>query len=280
MEIVKSIKDYKHYIEKIGNKKIGLIPTMGALHQGHISLIHRAKKENDVVVCSIFVNEIQFNNKEDYKMYPKTEKEDIKMLELANCEVLFLPNKEEIYTEEFNAENVDMTILEGLDRKLEGKFRIGHFEGVVKIVEYFLLNILPDRVYFGEKDFQQYKIIDTYVKNKKIPVEVIMCPIFREKNGLAMSSRNSRLSNDRREQSALIYNTIKYIKDNYNNFEIRHLLEEAKNKLNIEGFELEYLEIAEVDTLKTIDKKIDKKLKVFIAVMVDGIRLIDNMNLN
>ena len=196
MEIFKTIPELKNYLSKVKStgSSIGFVPTMGALHQGHISLIKQACNENSKVVCSIFVNPIQFNNKEDLIKYPRNTDADIKVLQENNCDILFLPDNEEMYPEPVT------TIYEfgQLDKVLEGKFRAGHFNGVAIVVKKLFDIVEADKAYFGEKDYQQLAVIKELVKKINIPIDIIPCPTLRESDGLALSSRNIRLSEHER----------------------------------------------------------------------------------
>ncbi len=192
------------------NQTLGLVPTMGALHIGHAALVNRAVQENHVVVVSIFVNPTQFNNTDDLDKYPQTLKADIEVLERISKDIIvFVPSIDEMYSEEVKSVNYDF---DGLEHVMEGAFRAGHFDGVGTIVESLLTLVKPDNAYFGEKDFQQLQIIRKLTELRKIPVEIIGCPIVREVNGLAFSSRNERLSNNTRKEAAFIYKTLKSAK--------------------------------------------------------------------
>ncbi|MCL4145095.1 UNVERIFIED_CONTAM: hypothetical protein GTU68_033461 [Idotea baltica] len=225
---------------------------MGALHKGHLSLIEKAQQKNDIVVVSIFVNPTQFNNQEDLIKYPKTLDNDTKLLESVSCDVLFHPSVEEIYSKNVVSENFNF---DGLEHQMEGKFRDGHFNGVGTIVKTLFEIIEPDTAYFGQKDFQQLQIIKKMVKKHQLNLKIKGCKIFREKDGLAMSSRNTRLSKEHREIAPFIYKTLK----------------KAKKKFKTETDE---------KTLETLEnKESDKKYRAFIAVFAGEIRLIDNIQL-
>jgi pantoate--beta-alanine ligase len=258
---------------------LGLVPTMGALHKGHISLIEKANEENDTVIVSIFVNPTQFNNQEDLEKYPKTLKEDIELIKtVSNDIIIYSPSVKEIYQDKITSEKYNF---EGLDSVMEGEFRDGHFNGVGTIVEELLTSIKPDKAYFGEKDFQQLQIIKKLVALKNIPVEIIGCPIVREENGLAMSSRNERLSKTSRNEAAIIYKTLQEAKIKFgtkNALDVINWVESEFQKK--EKFKLEYFQIAETSTLTPIKNKIkNEKYRAFIAIFVDEIRLIDNIAL-
>ncbi|QTD36552.1 pantoate--beta-alanine ligase [Polaribacter batillariae] len=260
------------------NKSIGFVPTMGALHKGHLSLIKKAKEKNDVVVVSIFVNPTQFDNVEDLKKYPKTLKNDIKLLESVSCDVLFSPSVEEIYADKIVSKKF---IFDGLEHQMEGKFREGHFDGVGTIVNALFEIIEPNKAYFGQKDFQQLQIIKKMVKKKNLAIKIKGCPIFREKDGLAMSSRNVRLSKEQREIAPFIFKTLKKVRKKFGTKSVSEINEWVENQFKKQPLlELEYFTIAEEKTLETAQiKESNKKYRAFIAVFAGKIRLIDNIRL-
>jgi pantoate--beta-alanine ligase len=270
----------KAYLSKIkeDNKSIGFIPTMGALHKGHLSLIKKAQQKNDVVIVSIFVNPTQFDNNEDLIKYPKTIVNDIKLLESVSCDLLFQPSVEEIYNKNIVSENFDF---DGLEYQMEGKFRDGHFNGVGTIVKTLFEIIEPSKAYFGQKDFQQLQIIKKMVKKHHLGVKIKGCPIFREDDGLAMSSRNTRLTKSHREAAPFIYETLKKAKKKFRIQSAIKVTEWVKNEFKKHSLlELEYFTIADEKTLETIkDKEFGKKYRAFIAVFAGEIRLIDNIRL-
>jgi pantoate--beta-alanine ligase len=263
---------------KTNNKTVGFVPTMGALHKGHLSLIEKAAKKNDIVVVSIFVNPTQFNNVEDLKKYPKTLENDIQLLESVSCDILFTPSVDEIYAENVISESFDF---DGLEDQMEGKFRDAHFDGVGTIVKTLFEIVQPDKAYFGEKDFQQLQIIKKMVKKHQLKVKIKGCPIFREKDGLAMSSRNTRLTSVQRETAPFIFKTLKKVKKKFNTKSIAEIniwLENQYKKQSI--LKLEYFVIADEKTLETVNyKESNKKYRAFIAVFAGDIRLIDNIKL-
>lgn len=271
------IKSFLH-IQGEANKTIGFVPTMGALHKGHLSLIKKAQKKNDLVVVSIFVNPTQFNNKEDLVKYPKTYKNDTKLLESVSCDALFFPSVKEIYGNNILPEKFDF---DGLENQMEGKFREGHFNGVGTIVKTLFEVIEPQKAYFGEKDFQQLKIIKKMVKKHHLNVKIKGCKIFREEDGLAMSSRNSRLNKEQRTSAAFIYRTLKKVRDKFETENAATTTEWVQNQFEKHPFlDLEYFTIAEEKTLETIkNRESDKKYRAFIAVFAGEIRLIDNIRL-
>jgi pantoate--beta-alanine ligase len=281
MKIFKYKNELKVYLQdlKAQKKTIGLVPTMGALHKGHLSLISQAKKINDIIVVSIFVNPTQFDNNDDLIKYPKTIENDIKLLESVFCDVLFYPSVKEIYNEKIVADTFDF---DGLEHQMEGKFRDGHFNGVGTIVKTLFEIVAPHRAYFGQKDFQQLQIIKKMVKKHRINIKIKGCSIFREEDGLAMSSRNARLIKQQREAAPFIYKTLKEVRkkfgvENPNN--LTQWVEDQFKKYPL--FTLEYFTIADEKTLETIkNKESGKKYRAFIAIFVGKIRLIDNIRLH
>jgi pantoate--beta-alanine ligase len=262
------------------HKLIGFVPTMGALHDGHLSLLEKSCKENDITIISIFVNPTQFNNKEDLEKYPRSLDADVEKVAKINKNILiYAPSVEDIYEGKTHSQTFHFG---GLENQMEGKHRPGHFDGVGTIVKKLFEIINPNKAYFGEKDFQQLQIVKKLVKKEKLPIAIIGCPIYREKNGLAMSSRNERLSFESREKAALIYKTLKKIKSLFKEKSIRELKIMVKEIFkNQPEFELEYFEITEESSLlPCVKKNKSKKYRAFIAVFIDNIRLIDNISMN
>ena len=280
MNIFKTKKEIKSYLtaQNQQNKTIGFIPTMGALHKGHLSLIQEAKKKNDLVVVSIFINPTQFNNTSDFAKYPKTIENDTQLLNRVFCDVLFLPSADEIYNNNIASEKFDF---EGLEDQMEGKFRKGHFDGVATVVKAFFEIINPDIAYFGQKDFQQLQIIKKMVKKYHLNTKIKGCPIFREADGLAMSSRNVRLSKEHRTAAPFIYKTLKEVRDKFNVKNATKATEWVENEFKKNTFlELEYFTIADEKTLESAESnESDKKYRAFIAVFAGEIRLIDNIQI-
>ncbi|MCE2613384.1 pantoate--beta-alanine ligase [Flavobacteriaceae bacterium D16] len=266
--------------EKAQSRQIGLVPTMGALHQGHLSLVEKAIQENDRVIVSIFVNPTQFNNQDDLDTYPQNLEADLDLLKpFLPKVVVFAPSIEEMYTDRVKAENYD---LGGLDHVMEGAHRKGHFEGVATIVETLLRTTSPDRAYFGEKDYQQLLIIKKLIRDKGLDVTICHCPIVREPNGLAMSSRNSRLPKRLRERAGIIFNTLQSAKKQFGTKSVTNIEEWVEEVFRNEpDFELEYFSISDANTLIPVDQKhINKEYRAFIAVYAGDTRLIDNLALN
>lgn len=258
---------------RAGGKTIGLVPTMGALHQGHLSLIQLAQQQCDVVICSIFVNPTQFNDPRDLEKYPRPIQEDIKKLENAGCDILFEPLVNEIY-DEHEQWHLDIGPLEDL---LEGKYRPGHYQGVTQVVYKFFNLVKPDIAYFGQKDYQQFLIIKQMVKLLSLPVNLQICPIVREPDGLAMSSRNIHLSDIDRKHALVLSRALNKTKHNFVIDNIARLKQEAKNLIKNEpGVELDYFEIADGNTLLPADKNA-KTIVALVAAKVGNTRLIDNV---
>lgn len=276
MIVVETIKNLKQELEKYNSKNIGFVPTMGALHSGHISLVERCVKENDVCVVSVFVNPTQFNDKADLERYPRTEEADKKLLEAAGCDIVFMPKVEEMYPEQdtrvFNFGSIETV--------MEGKYRPGHFNGVAQIVSKLFDAVEPTRSYFGEKDFQQVAIIRDMVRQLNLPVEIIACPIIREESGLARSSRNELLSAEERKKAALISEVL----SKSVNFAKDMSVEEVKNwvidqfKVD-EVFKMDYYDIVDGNSLQSISSWDESNFIVgCIAVYCGKIRLIDNIH--
>lgn len=260
---------------------LGLVPTMGALHKGHLALVKKALKNNDQVVVSIFVNPTQFDNKEDLVKYPRTLERDVELLSSINKDAIlvYAPSVDDIYEGNTISETFEF---DGLEFEMEGKFRTGHFDGVGTIVKRLFSIIKPDNAYFGEKDFQQLAIIKKLVEKHHIPVTIVPCPISREASGLAMSSRNTRLKPDYKEAAPFIYKTLTTAKAYFGTKsanEVSQWVEKQFESHNL--LKLEYFIIADASTLKTITRKTkNKKYRAFIAVYADDVRLIDNIALN
>ncbi|MCW3116463.1 MAG: Pantothenate synthetase [Chitinophagaceae bacterium] len=277
MEVFKSIEPLQQALQKFkcNNKRIGFVPTMGALHKGHISLIEKSRAENEVTVCSIYVNPIQFNNSEDFKKYPKTIEKDIEILEKAGCDILFLPEDKVMYPEppkvkfEFGA----------LGNIMEGKFREGHFNGVAIVVSKLFNIVKPDNAYFGQKDLQQYLIVRQFAKDLSFNTNVHAVPIFREEDGLAMSSRNVRLSAGQRELAPKIFLALLLAKTLLLTKTVKETQEEIQHFFTpYPEFKLEYLEVVNKETLEIVSSvKDNKNLAVCIAIYLGDVRLIDNL---
>ena len=259
---------------------IGFVPTMGALHDGHLALMERSIRENEHTVVSIFVNPTQFNNPEDLAKYPRTLEEDVRKITALNPEVIvYAPSVDDIYDGNPVSQSFDF---DGLENQMEGKFRPGHFDGVGTIVKRLFEIVTPTHAYFGEKDFQQLQIVKKLVAKNQLPVTIIGCPIYREANQLAMSSRNERLSADERNQASIIYQTLLQAKVLFQNETIESAIQLVQQTFeNHPLFDLEYFVIADEETLSSSNtKEENKKYRAFIAVFVNNIRLIDTISLN
>ncbi len=278
MQILNTISETQQYLkaQQRAGKTIGFVPTMGALHAGHISLIEQAKAENDLAVCSIFVNPTQFNNPEDLKKYPRTLERDCEMLLPAGCDVVFAPSAEEMYPS-LPQLKMDFGTLETV---MEGKFRPGHFNGVGIVVSKLFNIVKPEKAYFGLKDLQQVAVIRRMVQDLSFDLEIIPCPTLRETDGLAMSSRNTRLSPEARALAPQIYKALNLAKEKLQSGASVIEMQIAVNEhfANYPEFELEYFEAADFDTLLPIETKIaDAKTALCVAAFLGGVRLIDNI---
>ncbi len=271
----------QHLVQKRkSNSSVGFVPTMGALHAGHLSLLKQSMASNSITVISIFVNPTQFNNPEDLLKYPRTLDDDVKKIKtISDSIIVYAPEVDDIYEGNTASQHYNF---DGLEHQMEGKFRPGHFDGVGTVVKRLFDIVQPTNAYFGEKDFQQLQIVKKLVEKEKLPVRIIGCPIHREANGLAMSSRNTRLTDDQRKEAALIFKTLQTAKHLFGTKSARTVSEfVTKTFQNHPIFELEYFEIADEATLKScIRKNKNTKYRAFIAVFVNNIRLIDTFSLN
>ncbi|WP_286761282.1 pantoate--beta-alanine ligase [Salegentibacter sp. UBA1130] len=266
--------------EKSKAKIIGLVPTMGALHHGHLSLVKQALQSCDRVIISIFVNPTQFDNPADLEKYPRTLDEDIKLLEEASDHLwIFAPPANELYGENISSEQFNF---DGLEQVMEGKYRNGHFDGVGTIVKRLFTIVEPHKAFFGEKDFQQLQIVRKLTEKAELPVEIIGCPILREDNGLARSSRNERLDKEQREEASFIYQTLLKTRELFGTKSADYIHNWVKEQFkNHPVLKLEYFEIANTQTLKKINRKRKgHNYRAFIAAYAGDIRLIDNIALN
>ncbi|NAY91941.1 pantoate--beta-alanine ligase [Muricauda sp. JGD-17] len=275
----RELKDYLQK-ERVSVRSIGLVPTMGALHKGHVSLVKKALQENDLVVVSIFVNPTQFDNKDDLQKYPRSLKDDLDTLNLVSPDiVVFAPTIDAMYGNNVQSQSYEF---DGLDKIMEGEFRKGHFDGVGTIVELLLKTVTPNNAYFGEKDFQQLQIIKKMVASKNLPYQIIGCPIEREPHGLAMSSRNERLSKTTRKEAGFIHKILMAAKSKFGTENAKDIAAWVRSEFEKnQVLDLEYFQIADEDTLTPLTKrKKNTKYRAFIAVYADGVRLIDNLRLN
>ena len=276
MKILNTKVELVREINKLKSEglSIGLVPTMGALHQGHLSLIDESKKNADITVASIFVNPTQFDNKDDLANYPKPIEEDIKKLESAGCDILFNPEVAEMYGD---YEVWDYEVGD-LDTKLEGKLRPGHYKGVTQIVYKLFKAVNPDIAFFGQKDYQQFLVISKMVKDLNLNIKLQLCDIIREPDGLAMSSRNVRLSQEEREESAILHKALLYIKQHYAGLSLGELQQNAEHLFeNNPLLKLEYIQICDKENLEPLQEKSPGGAIVLVACFVGKVRLIDNM---
>ena len=266
-------------MQKQKGASIGFVPTMGALHSGHLSLIEQTKKNAGLTVCSIFVNPTQFNDPADFQKYPVTIEKDIYLLEKNGTDILFLPSVKEIYPDGTkNLEHYDLGYLEII---LEGKYRPGHFQGVCQVMHRLLNVVQPDFLFMGLKDYQQCMVVKKLIKIMQSDTKFIACPTLREKDGLAMSSRNTRLNEDERKKATGIYEALNYLKQNIKQGNLQHFIREAKSILQKKDFIIDYVEIADAGTLQLIDDwNGSQKIVALIAAFQHEIRLIDNMLMN
>lgn len=276
MEFIKFTSELKHRIKELKSegKTIGFIPTMGALHSGHLSLVKKARVTCDIVVCSVFVNPTQFNKAKDLENYPRTIEADKKLLN-PYCDILFFPNSvEEVYGKKIVLKKFDFG---GIEKELEGEFRPGHFEGMANVVYNLFKIVTPDNAFFGLKDYQQYLIVCKMVEISGFDLEVVGCEIIREETGLARSSRNKLLSEEAKKAAAVINYSLNFIKRFYPYYSLEELQEKAKNMIS--GIlEIEYLEIRNAQTLLELNSKEDcEEVFVCFAGNISGVRLIDNI---
>jgi len=275
MIIFKNSKDLKKYFENI-HDSVGFVPTMGALHAGHLSLLKKCREVCKISVCSIFVNPTQFNNPDDFKKYPKTIEKDVLLLEENHCDILFLPDENEIYPDEQSRKkHFDLGYLETI---LEGKFRPGHFQGVCLVVEKLLHIVDPDFLFLGQKDFQQCMVIKRLIELMNKNIKLVICPILREDNGLAMSSRNLRLNSSERETASELHHTLLSIKQDLTSDNFLALKNKAIQHLQKIGFKVEYLDLAKEQSLELVSHfKEGDHLVLLIAAFLGDVRLIDNL---
>lgn len=276
-----NIKDLQEALDakRANGKSLGFVPTMGALHQGHLSLVELASKENELVVVSIFVNPTQFNNAEDLKNYPRNIKHDLQLLEKYNPDFVFTPPEDEMYPKDFDhLPNIHLGILEST---MEGKHRPGHFNGVVQVVARLFDIVKPDRAYFGVKDFQQLAVIREMTSQLRLAIEIRSGETVRDSDGLAMSSRNVLLSKEQRLEAAKISRALFYIRDNWKQHTMYDLRIEAISRIEAGGLmKVEYLELADSNTLEPIYNWEQSQFpRLFIAVQVGAVRLIDNVGI-
>lgn len=278
----RSISALKKYLDKFSDSevKIGFVPTMGSLHEGHISLIDKSTRESSITVVSIFINPTQFNDTKDLHEYPVDQKADFRKLKLYDDHlILFVPEIKDIYGNNIKSKKFSFS---GLDKYMEGSSRRNHFNGVITVVERLFEIVNPDYAFFGEKDFQQLRIIESFVNDRNLNIKIIRCETKRNFDGLALSSRNKKLNNSSKKIASNLYKALRFARDNFNNLEISEIISNIEKKFHkISEISLEYFLIADENRLHPTNKKYDGvKYRAFIAAKINNIRLIDNINLN
>ncbi|MGI9526188.1 MAG: pantoate--beta-alanine ligase [Weeksellaceae bacterium] len=279
MEIFHSISALKSWLQdqRLHNKSIGFVPTMGALHEGHMSLIHQSNQENDITICSVFVNPTQFDNADDLQKYPRNTDRDSQLLEDANCDAVFFPTVQDMYP---NGTKAGSFTFNGIENQMEGKFRPGHFDGVATIVSRFFDIIQPDKAYFGEKDFQQLRIIQELVKQSYKNLEIVPMPIARAKSGLALSSRNERLSSELAMEAPQIFRILNKIKDWKVEYSVTETIKKVEEAFLATSLKLEYIIICDEESLEPISSWDEAKyIRAFVAAYANDVRLIDNLRI-
>lgn len=273
-DLISHLSTYKN-----NKSTIGFVPTMGALHKGHLSLLEKSFQENTITVISIFVNPTQFNNQEDLKKYPRTLEADVEKIKtVSDAIIVFAPSVDEMY--DGNTESAHFSF-DGLEYQMEGSHRPGHFDGVGTIVKKLFEIVTPTNAYFGEKDFQQLQIVKKLVQKTGMPINIVGCPISREENGLAMSSRNGRLTDEEKNKAAFIYKTLKEAREKFVNESIEAVKKYVYDAFSTHPeFKMDYFEIAAEDDLVPANTKDNKEYRGFIAVFLSNVRLIDNISLN
>ena len=279
MVLLRTVSELEVFLENCRKEEmsVGFVPTMGALHEGHLSLIRMAKMENTCTLLSIFVNPTQFNETSDFKTYPRNEEKDLALIKTLAIDAVFIPTTNEMYADEKN-DLLDFS-LEGLDSVMEGRFRKGHFDGVVTIVDKFFSLIKPNIAYFGLKDFQQLAIIRFLASKRHPNIKIAACPIIRENDGLAMSSRNALLSRDERQKATLISKVLNKLKEQWRVLPFNELINQARTSFDGTDFTLEYLEISDSETLKPLYDYNEKPAVACVAAKIGSVRLIDNCEL-
>ena len=282
MKLIKTTADLNLVLAQArkSKKKIGLVPTMGALHEGHLNLVKRALFKSDVVIVSIFVNPTQFNDQDDLNAYPRSLEKDVDRLsEVSSALIVFHPEVEELYGDQLKAKSFDF---KHLDSIMEGAHRPGHFNGVATVVELLFKITKPNFAFFGEKDYQQVLIVKQLIKQKRLGIRIEVCPTIREVNGLARSSRNERLSGQGRSKAAFIYEQLLWAKRRFSNASFERLRAAViESFAAASDFEIEYFEIAQVpELILTTERKKNKKYRAFVAAKIEGVRLIDSIALN
>lgn len=278
MIIIKEAKTLAGYIssEKTNGSIIGFVPTLGALHEGHMALIEQSKSHTHITACSIFVNPTQFNNAADFRKYPNVIEKDIARLEAAGTDYLFLPSVDEVYDK--GTENLEHYDLGYLETVLEGKYRPGHFQGVCQVMNRLLTMVQPHQLFMGLKDYQQCMVVRRLLEIMRSDIEFVACPTIRESDGLAMSSRNMRLSSEERQKAPAIYQNLEFIKNALRPGDLKPLKEQAAKQLAGKGFKIDYVEIADAENLEIVESWDGKQpLVALIAAFLHEVRLIDNI---
>lgn len=279
MVVLKNRQELSDFVRIIKEKKLtlGFVPTMGALHEGHLALVKRSIEENQYTVCSIFVNPTQFNIASDLEKYPRTEEADREKLRAAGCDAVYFPRVADLYPNGLENDPID---LGGIDHVMEGSFRSGHFAGMATVVRRLFMQVQPTRAYFGEKDFQQIQIIRQMVKEKNLPVEIVPVPIVRAENGLALSSRNMRLTPEFKEKSVFLYQTLLAAKNLATKLPPIEIVKQIEKMYAESDLKPEYFIIAEEDTLQTAEMfEPQKHYRAFVAAYAGDVRLIDNLRI-
>ena len=279
MQVFKSAQELSNFYNSVSSvgKSLGFVATMGALHEGHLALAEQSQSENDFTIVSVFVNPTQFNNPEDLEKYPRKDEQDIAMLSAIKVDAVFLPSVEEMYGKEVSSESIDLI---GLDKGMEGDYRPGHFQGVATVVRRLLKMIKPTRAYFGEKDYQQLRIIKHVAEIFKLDSEIIGVETQRYPSGLAMSSRNFRLSAQAMDEARIIYQSMQWAKDNYLIYRPQALKEAITKRFAQSSLVLEYVDFADdTDMKKITDWQEAKSVRIYIAALCEGVRLIDNLSI-
>ena len=263
------------YLDKAKSQgqTVGFVPTMGALHEGHLAIVRKARQENNITVVSIYVNERQFNNSEDFIKYPRHEESDFSLLLGEGVDIVYFPQTAQLFTQENLPINFS---LNGLDELLEGASRPGHFKGVVEVVHALFKHVQPTRSYFGLKDFQQVAVLRNMVKELQLPVELVAVPTVRGENGLALSSRNQRLSEVQQQEALILFKTLCFLKEHYQKIPHHELLAQAKANIHTSSLKLDYLEIVDPETLISLNEHHPQALAC-VAAFCGEVRLIDNM---
>lgn len=276
LELFRTKKQLQAYLsEKSGSSNVGLVPTMGALHQGHLSLVDKGFETCDYIVVSIFVNPKQFNNSSDLDNYPRTFESDLELLSIYSNLIVYAPSVEDVYPENYELSQLDLGSLANV---MEGKFRPGHFDGVVNVVKRLFEIVQPNKAYFGLKDFQQLAVVAFMTKHFNLPVEIVGCEIYRENSGLASSSRNKRLSEQQKEEALIIYQAMDFVRENLKYERVETLLEQSAQMIEDSPLKLEYLEIVNPVTLKNITEW-QSGAQICVAAFCGEVRLIDNLQL-